>query len=105
MLPSVRAITSAVGGIKSVRSVLDRVPALSSLTFPPQVQMGIQVAGMLGIKLPNSPAELARRILGRDVDKDIMSLKGRIDKALDGVLNGITRIERITDITKIDWLL
>lgn len=103
---SVRSITSAVGGIKSVRSVLDRVPTLSSLTFPPQVQMGIRVAGMLGINIPSSPSELARKILGRDIDKDISSLKGRIDKLLNGALGGVDKLESVVrDITKIDWLL
>lgn len=103
---SVRAITSAVGGIKSVRSVLDRVPTLSNLTFPPQVQVGIKVAGVFGINLPSSPAELASRILGRDIDKNISSLKGRIDSLLNGALGKIDKLENtIKDITRIDWLL
>lgn len=88
-------------GISSVRGLLNKAPSLSSLAFPPQIQAGIKVAGLLGINVPNSPSALATSIFKRDIDKTV---KGLQQVAL-GKLDILEERVKSTSIDKIDWLL
>lgn len=67
---------TALGSVSQVRSVLNVNPSLAGLVFPPQIQMGLKVAGIaggaLGIKVPTQD--------------DILGFaQGKLDKVLGGI--------------------
>lgn len=98
---SLKSITKLTGGIKSVRSVLSKVPSLSGLTFPPQVQAGLAVAKVFGVNLPSTPSALAKSIFKKDIDSEISGISRKVDTTLSGIESKIDNIK----IDKIDWLL
>jgi hypothetical protein len=103
----------ALGATSQFRTILEAAPNLSKFTFPPQVQAGIAVAGVFGIKLPGTPQAAVDLILGKGkVDNILGSLKNTSTR-LDGVIGQITvkinGVEKtansVSDVlNSIDWL-
>lgn len=83
---------TALGSVSKVRSVLNVNPSLAGLVFPPQVQLGLKVAGIaggaLGIKVPTQ--------------SDILGFaQGKLDTVLGGIRSKVkTPLDDIEGLLK-----
>ena len=91
----------STGKVSNFRKVLDFNPGLSSFILPPQVQLGIKVAGALGIKVP-TPEDLIKMGTGK-LDKVLGGIRNTATSAASKAEKGIKDAEGLLD--KIDWLL
>lgn len=77
----------SLGSVTKVRSLMSFNPLSSGLLLPPQVSMGLKVAGIagnaLGIKIP-SEQELVGLATG-EVDKILGGIRAPIGRALDDI--------------------
>lgn len=93
---------SALGSVSKFRSVLNFNPALTSFAFPPQVQLGINAAKALGLKLPSqldlltNPKGTLNDLLGSDKRLSF------ITKTRASLLKVLTTVEE--KLNSIDWL-
>lgn len=94
---------AATGSISGFRQVLNTQPSLSTFVLPPQVQAGVKIASLLGVKLP-TPEQLIQ-----DVYKSTQDIRRDVDKVLVGLEGTITKVPTdktvSTVINSIDWLL
>lgn len=122
LLP-IKLAKSVLGKVGSFKKVLSAVPNLSGLAFPPQVQIGLKVAGMIGLKVPSEDKirqivsgkisgilEPISKILGKGEEyaKKIESLdNNRTVEVFEKILSGgrITKTDAEDLLNAIDWLL
>ncbi|MBW4558443.1 MAG: hypothetical protein KME59_21460 [Trichormus sp. ATA11-4-KO1] len=121
---------TVTGKVKDFRGVLATNPGALGLALPPQVQLGINVANSLGLKIPSADvlskqvmSELDKAVFGlyRPSTKDLLNgLKGRVSTTpgLDQYLeqlrkSGNSTLDKIEEATNtaedllssINWLL
>ena len=103
MLGSVSGLAKANG--LNFRDMLDFNPAAIPFKLPPQVQMGLQVAQMAGLKIP-SPVDIQKMATGQ-LDGILKGARNNVlqslSKAQSGGLSGLGDPAEI--LNKIEWLL
>ena len=117
---------SSLGSISKVRDLMDFNPLASGLVFPPQVSLGLAVAGTVGdafgIKVPNEKELIGlatgqlNKVLG-DIKAPVGKLLGDLESTIGGIdsrIAGITNNETLNKLKglapdevldKIEWLL
>ena len=117
---------SSLGSISKVRDLMDFNPLASGLVFPPQVSLGLAVAGTVGdafgIKVPNEKELIGlatgqlNKVLG-DIKAPVDKLLGDLESTIGGIdsrIAGITNNETLNKLKglapdevldKIEWLL
>lgn len=98
----------ATGKVSDFRKVLDLNPGLSPFKYPPQIQAGIKVASVFGIKVPTEQ-ELIGLANGK-IQTVLGSLKRPLEQAItvvEGKLQTVTKAAGTVEevLNKIDWLL
>ncbi len=116
----------SLGSVTKVRSLMNFNPLASGLMFPPQVSMGLKVAGIagnaFGIKVPSEQELIGlatgevNKVLGgirNPVNKllgDVENTIGSVDSKISGITNNET-INKLKDLapdevlSHIEWLL
>ena len=94
---------------KAIRSVLNKAPGLASMAMPPQVSLGLKVAGQLGILGGGKPNPLGalQGVLGDTGVKVPPFLTPQRVKVLSQVAQGIQSgkaIDPLEVINSIGWL-
>lgn len=112
----------ALGSVSKFRSILNVSPSLSSLVLPPQVSMGLKVAGVvgdaIGVKIPseNDIRDYAEgKIAGAldDIRRPVNRVLGEAEEVLTEVNGKLVKIEKINFegksaeevLQSIEWLL
>lgn len=95
------------GSVSGFRQVLNTNPKMSSFIFPPQVALGIKVAGVLGIKVP-TPDDLVG-VVNKQITNTLTDIRKPASGILDSVENLIKKVPTDssveTVINSIDWLI
>ena len=117
---------SSLGSISKVRDLMDFNPLASGLVFPPQVSLGLAVAGTvgnaIGIKVPNEKELIGlatgqlNKVLG-DIKAPVGKLLGDLESTIGGIdsrIAGITNNETLNKLkglapeevlNRVEWLL
>ena len=101
-----KAAKLATGKAADFRKVLENTPQISGFTFPPSVQVGIQVASALGVKVPT--AEELTGLANKEIDRLFGKIREPVLKQLTQVESAISQLEGLEPkeiIKKIEWLL